>query len=421
MGDAATSQPSTMTTSAENGRGRPETLGDGDPLPDGPFPVLAGIRRVTSAVGHATFEMNMPAWLRGHGGEATAGAVVALAEIALTGTARTTVGPVEDVVTASLHLDFHGPYPAAPTGSPARLPGPASVFTPTSVCTPSSFFTCNFPVAHDSLFAPRGDAEDDAEDTDTNDPDPGDDPATSGSSGAGGAGGGALDGCPPDRSPTLLARTDTLADEAGRIDGAGCGSAGSPLRRATGTITTPDGDVIATFSGVCVVVPAARLVNGAPQVTPPTVGTDARDQPDGLLPSEDESSGIITLGNPVHPLLAALDATVRSDGDRTWVRFRPAGWLANPTGAVHGAAGCAIADAAATAALERVLPAGSATGVLSADLTFVRSTPMDTDVEAVATVLHVGRRLAVVDVETSSTGCRPSVLARMTVARTTCR
>jgi acyl-coenzyme A thioesterase PaaI-like protein len=193
------------------------------------------------------------------------------------------------------------------------------------------------------------------------------------------------------------------------------------LRRATGTITTPGGHVLATFSGVCVVVPAAGPASGAMEVPPPVVVADARDHPGGLAPGEDECSGIVALGTPVHPLLAALDAAVRSDGDRTWVRFRPAGWLANVTGGVHVAAGGAIADATATAALERVLPAGSATGVLSADLTVVRSTPMDADVEAAATVRHVGRRLAVVDIETNPTGCRPSVLARMTIARTTCR
>jgi uncharacterized protein (TIGR00369 family) len=389
MGHAATAQPSTRTTPTEDGSGRPEALGGADALPDGPFPMLAGIRRV--AARQATFEMDVPAWLCGHDGEATAGAVVALAEIALTGTVRTTV---EDVLTASLHLDFRGPYPAAPTGPPARRSRPASVFTPSGA----------------------------AGDTDTEDPDTGDDhPAGSGSPGVGDAGGGVWDGCPPDCSPTLLASTEMPADEAGPIGGAGPRSTGSPLRRATGTITTPGGDVLATFSGVCVVVPAACPASGAVEVAPPTVATDARKHTDGLVPGEDECSEIITLGAPVHPLLATLDAAVRNDGDRTWVRFRPAGWLANATGGVHGAAGGAIADAAATAALERVLPAGSATSVLSADLTVVHSTPMGTDVEAAATVLHVGRRLAVVDVEMSPTGCRPSVLARMNIARTTYR
>jgi uncharacterized protein (TIGR00369 family) len=390
MGHAATAQPSTTTTSAEDGH--LEALGGAGTLPDGPFPMLAGIRRV--AARQTTFEMDVPPWLCGHGGAATAGAVVALAEIALTGTLRTTVGPVEDVLTASLHMDFRGPYPAAQTEPPARRSRPASVFTPDGA----------------------------AGGTDTEDPDTGDnDPAGSGSPGVGDADGGVWDGCPPDRSTTLLASTETLADESGPVGGAGPRSAGSPLRRATGTVTTPGGDVLATFSGVCVVVPAAGPATGAAQVAPSTVASDAPNHPDRPVPGEDESSGVVTLGTPVHPLLAALDAKVRSDGDRTWVRFRPAGWLANVTGAVHGAAGCAIADAAATAALERVLPAGSATGLLSADLTVVHSTPMDTDVEAAATVLHVGRRLAVVDVETSPTGCRPSVLARMSIARTTCR
>ena len=52
------------------------------------------------------------------------------------------------------------------------------------------------------------------------------------------------------------------------------------------------------------------------------------------------------------------------------------------------------------------------------DLTVVRSLPLEEDVAAVATVRHVGRRLAVVDVEVGPVEAPPSVLARATVART---
>jgi acyl-coenzyme A thioesterase PaaI-like protein len=54
-------------------------------------------------------------------------------------------------------------------------------------------------------------------------------------------------------------------------------------------------------------------------------------------------------------------------------------------------------------------------------MTFLRSIPLDADIEAVATVVHVGRRLAVIDCEIGSAGARPSALARVIAARTTHR
>nr|MDT0667497.1 DUF4442 domain-containing protein [Micromonospora sp. DSM 115978] len=93
---------------------------------------------------------------------------------------------------------------------------------------------------------------------------------------------------------------------------------------------------------------------------------------------------------PIRPLLGSLEATVKNDGDRTWVRFTPADWQANQTGGVHGAAACAVADAAVDAALGRVLPAGSAVQVRSLEMTFLRSIPLGADVEAVAPGVPVG-------------------------------
>jgi len=116
-------------------------------------------------------------------------------------------------------------------------------------------------------------------------------------------------------------------------------------------------------------------------------------------------------------LLAELDADIRQDGDRVALRLAPPAWLADELGRLDPAAGCALVDAAVDTALARRLPTGSAVRVLSMDLTVVRSLPLQEDVAAVATVRHVGRRLAVVDVEVGPAEAPPSVLARATVAR----
>ncbi|WP_462188826.1 hypothetical protein [Frankia sp. CcWB2] len=60
----------------------------------------------------------------------------------------------------------------------------------------------------------------------------------------------------------------------------------------------------------------------------------------------------------------------------------------------------------------RILPTRSATQVMSMDVTFVRSFPLDAEAEAAVTVRRVSRQLAVADSEIGTAGSRPSVLAR---------
>jgi acyl-coenzyme A thioesterase PaaI-like protein len=52
-------------------------------------------------------------------------------------------------------------------------------------------------------------------------------------------------------------------------------------------------------------------------------------------------------------------------------------------------------------------------------MTFLRSISLDIDVEAVATVVHMGRRLAVIDCEIGSADSRPCALAQVIATRTT--
>ncbi|WP_232303551.1 PaaI family thioesterase [Pseudofrankia sp. DC12] len=198
--------------------------------------------------------------------------------------------------------------------------------------------------------------------------------------------------------------------------------ADEPLRRVTATVSTPAGHPLATASAIRAVVRSTRLdraraedAAGLAQLTGPAgegeAGTRARQTPDGLVCHRP----------PSHPLLAELAADVDHDGDRVTLRLTPPGWLANRLGQVHTAASCALVDAAIATALARRLPAGSAAHTLSLDLTVVHSLTLEAEVTAVATVRHVGRRLAVVDVEVSQSAGPPSVLARATVSRTSHR
>jgi uncharacterized protein (TIGR00369 family) len=148
-------------------------------------------------------------------------------------------------------------------------------------------------------------------------------------------------------------------------------------------------------------------------------GGQAHTSPPAPVVTGRVDEGPITHGPTRHPLLAALDAGECRDGETVTVRLRPPAWLGNRLGRTHGAACCALADAAIGTALARRLPTGSAVHTLSLDLTALRTLPLDGEVVATATVRHVGRRLAVVDVELGQEDTPLCVLVRATVARTT--
>uniref|UniRef100_UPI0021BEA6CB PaaI family thioesterase n=1 Tax=Frankia tisae TaxID=2950104 RepID=UPI0021BEA6CB len=193
------------------------------------------------------------------------------------------------------------------------------------------------------------------------------------------------------------------------------------VRRVTGTITAADGRVLAVMTAACSIVAVTTAPGREPAVgTGAAAGTAATPGELATIPPT-HPAATPSGAAADHPLLAMLAATVRVDGDRTWVRFHPEAWLADLVGAVHGGAGCAVADAAVSAALGSALPAGSATQVMSMDVTFIRSLPLDREVETAVEVRHVGRRLAVVDAEIGALGSRPSILARFLVSRTTLR
>jgi uncharacterized protein (TIGR00369 family) len=197
-----------------------------------------------------------------------------------------------------------------------------------------------------------------------------------------------------------------------RLDDADAGEPGVPVRRATATVRTSDGRPLANASAICAVIRPARAADTDGAAATPVavpVPPPASHTPGGLISHE-----------PVpHPLLAALDADLARDGDQVTLRLRPPAWLANRLGRAHAAACCALADAAITTALARRLPTGSAVHTLSLDLTVLRSISLESEVVTVATVRHVGRRLAVVEAELSQDGAPPSVVARATLARTT--
>jgi uncharacterized protein (TIGR00369 family) len=197
-----------------------------------------------------------------------------------------------------------------------------------------------------------------------------------------------------------------------RLDDADADGPGVPVRRATATVRASDGRPLASASAICAIIRPARAADAdgaAP--APVAVGVP--------VPVSHASGGLISHAPVPHPLLAALDADLARDGDQVTVRLRPPDWLANRLGRAHGAACCALADAAITTALARHLPTGSAVHTLSLDLTVLRSVPLEGEIVTVATVRHVGRRLAVVEAELGQDGAPPSVLARATLARTT--
>lgn len=328
-----------------------------------PFLTAVGICRTEPD--SDTFVMVPPPWLGATGGGLTAGALAALAEVALSTMALSAAGPRQDVAPASLHVEVCG-YPLADgCVRPAPMSGP--------------------PVL-DAVAAP------------------------------------------PD-IPRLLARAEVVGypDGDGGGDGGGGGdddggsvaraqSRRAPLANAKGCLTTPDGVVLAVASALCTLVPLmpdAALPVGGTAAPPREVSV-----PEVTSPVDTELALPVA---PRRPLLGALGASVEGDGDRTSVRFSPADWLANRLGAVHTAAVCAIVEAAVDTALGRVLPAGSAVQVRSMDMTFLRSVALGGTTEAVATVIHVGRRLAVTDCEIGTAGTRPGVLARVTAARITHR
>lgn len=204
---------------------------------------------------------------------------------------------------------------------------------------------------------------------------------------------------------------DTEADEPG-----------AALRRLTATISTPEGSPLATASAIRSVVRSTR-VDRALTMDAPEAPREARPSPcaDASALARRAPGGLVSHRPPAHPLLAELAADVRHDRDRATLLLTPPAWLGNRLGRVHTAASCALVDAAIRTALARCLPTGSAVRTLSLDLTVVRSLALEADVTAVATVRHVGRRLAVVDVELGQVEAPPSVLARATVSRTSQR
>jgi uncharacterized protein (TIGR00369 family) len=183
----------------------------------------------------------------------------------------------------------------------------------------------------------------------------------------------------------------------------------------TSTVRADDGRELASASAICAVLRPAPSAEGDPtrRDAGPAAGAPSGETADGPL--------TITHGPARHPLLEALGAEEHRGGETVTVRLRPPGWLGNRIGRAHGAACCALADAAIATALARKLPTGSASHTLSLDLTLLRSLPLDREVVAAATVRHVGRRLAVVDVELGQDDGPPCVLVRATVSRTTHR
>ncbi|WP_238438738.1 PaaI family thioesterase, partial [Frankia nepalensis] len=193
------------------------------------------------------------------------------------------------------------------------------------------------------------------------------------------------------------------------------------LRRATATISTDDGRRLAVASAVCAVFSPAAMPSDAVGLdyTVGAVGEPPRDT--AGEPVDEMPDGLVNHAPPPHPLLGALAAAAEHDDDRLVLRMPPPAWLANRLGRVHAAASCALVDAAISVALTRRLPTGNTAHLQTLDLSVVRSLPLDEDMTVVASVRHVGRRLAVVDVELGQVDAPPSVLARGTVARTTQR
>lgn len=333
--------------------------------------------------GGVHFRMAVPAWLRGAGAGLTTGALAVLAEATLRSAAAQSAEG--EVLPASLRLETHGEWPHPPVPIPVAdvaLGGPVSPTTP------------RIPPGRGAAppTAPRPQAVRSS-----------DGPAVAGSTEGG-------DGLllharawtPVEGSPS------PVADGRLRIPR-------PAVRRVAGAITAADGRVLAVMTAACSIV----AVTTAPG-REPMVGTGAAAGELATVPSA-HPAATPSGAAADHPLLAMLAATVRVDGDRAWARFHPEAWLADLVGAVHGGAGCAVADAAVSAALGSVLPAGSATQVMSMDVTFVRSLSLDREVETTVEVRHVGRRLAVVDAEIGTLGARPSILARFLVSRTTLR
>jgi uncharacterized protein (TIGR00369 family) len=330
------------------------------------FTEATGMDVVSAGEGSATLALSPPDWLRASGGGLTAGALAVLAEVALTAAALTTACTRETVVAASLHLEVKG-YPLE---DGCLRPHGAGV--PRGPETPAK---------------PAGNGQ--------------------------------------------LSMTATVQDCGGAP-----GEQRGPLRRVTGAVTDSGGAVLATASALYTLVPAPvvppAVTTAPPRATPnttPTVAISASEAEAAAVPSvpavpvHEITSPLddqLTLpAAPLRPLLGSLDATIKNDGNRAWVRFSPAGWQANRAGGMHRAMACAAVDAAVDAALGRVLPAGSAVQLRSLEMTFLRSIPLDADVEAVATVVNVGRRLAVIDCEIGSADSRPCALARVIAARTT--
>ncbi|OHV36632.1 MULTISPECIES: PaaI family thioesterase [Pseudofrankia] len=349
--------------------------------PGDPFGDAAGTRVLTAAEGLASLTMTVPAWLTGPtpGPRLSTTAVAALAEMALASAAGTSLRPGDLTVTTALQLRTQGPvagWPDADDADEARPP--ASMFVPDPVAARQR-----------------------------------------------------------ERPVRLRAEASVAAGDGDEPE--------ARLRRATATISTPDGRPLAEASAICAIVRPADSSPSASASPAPSAsasasdaGTSAashsaepvgsgQDHPADPVPVGGVTAGSAVPGGPVgrasvshlppsHPLLGALGAEVHGDGDRLLLRLPPAGWLANRLGRFHAAACCALADAAVSTALTRRLPTGSAVHVLSLDLTVIRSLPLEDDVAAVATVRHVGRRLAVVDVELGPADAPPSVLARTMVA-----
>ncbi|ADP82774.1 PaaI family thioesterase [Pseudofrankia inefficax] len=204
---------------------------------------------------------------------------------------------------------------------------------------------------------------------------------------------------------------DTEADEAG-----------APLRRVTATVSTPGGRPLATASAIRAVV---RSTSADRDRAEDAAGLAHRAGPTGCgeadAATRQAPDGLVRHRPPSHPLLAELAADVDHDGDQVTLRLAPPAWLANRLGRVHTAASCALVEAAIGTVLARRLPTGSTVHTLSLDLTVVRSLTLEAEVTAVATVRHLGRRLAVVDVEVGQAAAPPSVLGRATVSRTSHR
>jgi len=326
--------------------------------PADPFAAAAGTRVLAADGGAASLAMTVPRWLTGPAPGPRLGtmAVAALAEMALAAAAGAGLGPTDVIVTTSLQLRALGPVTGWPDAEEVTGRGPAT-----------------------SMFAP--------------------DPT----------------GTPPPARPLRLrahAAADARDDEpTGR------------LRRATGTVSTPDGRPLAEATALCAVLrpsePAPARADddaGPDRPDPVLAGRPAPAGPaGGPADGSATSDGSVRHQPPAHPLLDALGADVRAEGDRLELRLAAADWLADRLGRVHAAACCALADAAVSTALARRLPTGSATHVLSLDLTVIRSLPLAADVAVAATVRHVGRRLAVVDVELGLADAPPSVLARTVV------